>query len=199
VIRRLRRDERGATLVEFGLLAPVMCMLIVGMLDVAHTLYMRTVLQGAVQRAARDSALETGTEAATRTVIDNKVRAIVRELRADADPKFSRRFYRSYAAASAKTPEYIEADNGNGKCDRGENYRDINRNGVWDADGADDGQGGAKDATLYTVTLTYPRLFPLYGFVGVPRDVTVSASTILRNQPYTDQGSYATWVLKPCP
>jgi Flp pilus assembly protein TadG len=196
---RLARDERGATLVEFGLLAPVMCLLIVGMLDVAHTLYMRTVLQGAVQRAARDSALETGTEAATRTAVDNKVKAIVRELRADAEPTFTRRFYRTYAAASAKTAEYVEADNGNGKCDKGENYRDTNNNGTWDKDGGDDGQGGAKDATIYTVSLTYPRMFPLYQFIGVPRDVTVKASTILRNQPYSDQGSYGTFTLRPCP
>ncbi|MGE4411843.1 MAG: TadE/TadG family type IV pilus assembly protein, partial [Sphingobium sp.] len=64
-LHRIRRDERAATLIEFAFVAPVLCILLLGAFDVGHTLYMTSVLQGVVQKAARDSGLETSTETST--------------------------------------------------------------------------------------------------------------------------------------
>jgi len=89
--------------------------------------------------------------------------------------------------------------NGNGECDAGEPYEDVNRNNVWDRDGANAGQGGAKDATLYTVTMSYPRFFPVYKLVGGSDTTRISASTVLRNQPYGEQGTYGTPQVRNCP
>ena len=43
---RLRRDERGVTVVEFALLAPVLLVTLLGMFDMGYTMYAQTLLQG---------------------------------------------------------------------------------------------------------------------------------------------------------
>lgn len=195
----LRTDERGGTLVEFAFVAPMMCMVIVGAFDVGHTLYMRATLQGIIQKAARDATLETGTASAQQTALDNKVKAQVHALANNLTPTITRRYYRSFTQAAAAQAEVFTDTNSNGTCDAGEPYQDANLNNVWDKDGADGGQGGAKDAVVYTVTVTYPRFFPIASFVGGSNTTKISAATILRNQPYSDQGTYATPVVRNCP
>lgn len=191
-------DEAGTTLVEFALLAPVMGLLLVGFLDIGHTLYMRAVLQGEVQKTARDSGLESGTSAASQTAVDNKVRAQVQRLARNASVAISRRSYRSFSKAAAAQAEPFTDTNTNGRCDAGEPFEDQNANGVRDMDGGNAGQGGAKDTVVYTVALSYPRMFPLHKWIGVPANSTVKATTVMNNQPYGDQGT-DTPVVRPCP
>jgi Flp pilus assembly protein TadG len=194
----LRRDQSGATIVEFAMVAPVLGLVLLGAFDVAHTLYTRAALQGVVQKTARDSTLESGADATTQAALDEKVRAQAKALANNATITITRRFYRTFSDAAAARAETWTDTNGNGRCDAGEPYEDANRNNTWDRDGGDAGQGGAKDATLYTVTASYPRIFPLYNLVGGSRTTTITASTVLRNQPYGDQGSYGAMQVRNC-
>ncbi len=184
-------DERGMAAVEFGIVAPVLCILLLCTFDLAHTLYMQTVLQGIVQKAARDSTLE---DADTDRIdqIDAIVTSQVKALNQSVTPTFTRRYYRTFADASAAKAEPWTDTDKDGTCDNGEPYEDDNNNAVWDKDGGNSGQGGAKDRTLYTVNLSYPHLFPIYDFIGGSGNVSLTATTVLENQPYSDQGSYAT-------
>jgi len=184
---RVARDEKGATVVEFAIIAPVMCMLLLGAFDVGHTLYMRSVLQGIVQKVARDSTLETGLITATQDTLDERVRTQVRALANNATTTITRRYYRSFTNAAASQFEPYTDTNGNGTCNAGEPYQDNNNNSRWDATGGNTGSGGAKDAVLYTVTVTYPRFFPINAMIGGSSTTTVTGSTVLRNQPYGDQ------------
>ena len=198
-LRRLPADSRGATVVEFAIVAPVMCALLMGAFDVSHTLYTQAALQGIVQKTARDSTLEASSETAAQALLDQKVRSQVVALYNSANVTISRRYYRSFAEAAAARAETYTDTNGNNTCDAGEPFEDVNGNNTWDRDGGNQGQGGAKDATLYTVTLTYPRVMPVAGFFGLGTTTTVSAKTILRNQPYGDQESYGPMVVRNCP
>lgn len=197
--RALAADERGSTLVEFAIVAPVMGIMLLGAFDVGHTLYMRSVLQGVVQKTARDATLQDAGTPENAQMLDDRVRAQAKAIANNGDIKITRRFYRTFTAAAAAKAEDWSDINKNGRCDDGEPYEDANQNNVWDADGGDQGQGGAKDAVLYTVSITYPRMFPLYNLIGVPPTTTVSADTVLRNQPYGDQGQYAAPVQRNCP
>ncbi len=199
MITRLARDRRGATIVEFGMVAPVFMLALVATFDVGHSLYTRAVLQGIVQKVARDSGLETNTTTAAQTALDDKVRAQVIPLANNATVTITRRYYRTFAQAAAAQPEPWTDTNSNGRCDAGEPYQDNNRNSVWDNDGGDGGQGSAKDKTVYTVALSYPRVFPLWRFIGGSSTTRISATTVLANQPYGDQGSYGTSVVRNCP
>jgi len=197
--RRIAADVRGVTVVEFALVAPVFCLLLMGSFDIAHSLYTRAVLQGVLQKTARDSSLESGTEIDQRNKLDEKVRKQVRALVRSGDIDINRRFYRTFAEAADAKPETWEDTNKDGTCNRKERYFDSNANNVWDKDGGNEGQGGAKDATYYTVKLTYTALFPLWRFLGKSSEQVVEASTVLRNQPYNDQGSYGAGTWKNCP
>ena len=58
--RKVASDTRGAALVEFAIIAPVMCLLMMGLGDMLYTLYAKAVLNGAVQKSARDSGIQAG-------------------------------------------------------------------------------------------------------------------------------------------
>jgi Flp pilus assembly pilin Flp len=174
-------DERGATLVEFALVVPVLLMLIMGMCELAHQIYVQATLSGAVEKAGRDSGLESylGNSAA----LDAKVELQVHAVAANAAIIENRSSFSNFASIGAEP--YVDA-NKNGQYDAGESFTDINCNGVWDSFGVS-GQGGANDAVVYKVTATYNRLFPLLGRIGLPNPVTLTAQTILKNQPYQTQ------------
>lgn len=192
-IATLRGDRRGVAAVEFALVAPVLLTFMVGSFDLAHALYMTTTLQGAVQKTARDSSLQNGTDMNQQTALDDRVRASVRAIAPNATVTITRRYFRTYAAAAAKTPEPFPGGNDtnkNGKCDNNEVFVDTNGNGFRDLDGGDGGQGTAKDRTVYTVAISMPRLFPIYRYIGGKDTFDTTAVTILANQPYDTQGSY---------
>jgi len=88
-------------------------------------------------------------------------------------------------------PEPFTDSNGNGVRDPGECFTDENGNGSWDQDPGAAGQGGASAVTVYTMTATYPRLFPVAGLLGWPKTQTISATTLLKNQPYATQTTTA--------
>ncbi len=199
MIRRLHRDESGAALTEFGLLVPVLALLMMGAMDMGHSLYVRSVLDGALQKAARDSGLEAGTIEARQAIIDKFVTQQLNALGVrNENIKITRRYYRSFAAASAAAGEPFTDTNKNGKCDDGEPFEDHNNNKVHDPDGADGGQGGAKDTVILTVKADYPRLFPMAGLAGLPKNVVMEASTVMNNQPYGEQSQYGAPTVRHC-
>ena len=187
--RKCRADKRGTAAVEFAVLTPVFLVLLMGGMDFGHTLYTQAVLQGAVQKAARDSALEDGGGVARQNVIDAKVRESALTLMNTADVQITRRSYRSFSQAAAAQAETWNDTDGNGTCDNGEVYSDANLNNQWDRDGSLAGQGGARDVTIYTVRMSYPRLFPTNTLIGFPATTDIVAQTVLGNQPYGDQAT----------
>lgn len=204
-LARLLRREDGVTIVEFGLIAPALMVLLLGALDIGHTLYMQSVLQGVVQKAARDGSLEdaSGNDATYRTALDTEVESQLLTLNKNAKVSFDRRFYRTFSdAAAAKAEEFTDSASGpskNGICDNGEPYVDANNNGVWDADGGDSvNNAGARDNIVYTVTISYARMFPLDKLVGGSGTTRLSAATVLANQPYGTQGHYTAPTVRNC-
>ena len=177
---RLRQDSCGATAVEFAMVAPVLLMTIMGIFDLGYNIYANTMLQGAIQHAARDSTIE-GADLRL-AEIDAAVASAVHNIVPRATIAFSRKAYANFADVSR--PEDFTDSDGNGLCDKGEPFEDANRNGRWDNDRGSSGQGGARDAVLYSVTVTYARGFPMARMIGLPETVTTEAATVLRNQPY---------------
>lgn len=183
------QDEAGLTVVEFGLLAPVFLILMMGMFNVAHTLYMKAALEGAVQKAARDATIQSNNSATAEAALDANVISQVKNLENAATVTPTRLYYKDYADA-ARQYEPFSDGNGDGRCDNNESYTDENGNGQWDAQ-LGTNTGGAQDKTLYTVTVSYPSLFPVARLIGLPSRVTLVASTVLAVQPYADQATYA--------
>ena len=190
-----RRDARGTTIVEFAVIAPVMLMLIMGMCDLSYRGYMQSVLSGAIQKAGRDSTIEgSGTVSAGQT-IDQIVMKPVRAIAKGATYVSTRKSYSTFGAIA---PEPFQDNNGNGVYDAAsECFTDVNGNNTWDADPGLTGQGGASDVVVYNIDVTYPRLFPLSGLIGLPPTQTISGSTVLKNQPYKEQNAYTPTLVCP--
>ena len=185
-IPALRSDRRGAVLVEFAILAPVMMVMLMGLFDLLYQVYTQSILNGELQKAARDSGIEGG--AASTSTIDAKVQTMVMKIAPGATFTSTRKSYDSFSEVA---PEPFTDTNGNGVRDPGECFTDENGNGTWDQDPGAAGQGGASAVTVYTMTATYPRLFPVAGLFGWPTTQTVSATTLLKNQPYATQTTTA--------
>lgn len=186
-MRRLWRDRGGAALAEFALVLPVMLLMGMGLCEMAYQAYMQAILTGAVQKAGRDSTVES----ANTTTIDNAVLQAVKNINGNAAFVSGYPTRKSYASFGYISPESFVDSNGNGLRDAGECFTDVNGNGIWDADPGVSGNGGAGDTVLYTVSITYTRLFPLGLWLGWGKSATLSASTILKNQPWATQATTA--------
>lgn len=178
--RRLRGHQRGTAITEFALTAPLFLLLLMGIFDYSWQFYARQVLQGAVAKAARDSTLEGN--AASQAVLDEKVRTAVKNVFGKATVTFTRQTYDSFDAVGK--PEPFKDKNGNNQYDAGECFEDINANGSWDADRGRAGNGGADDVVLYTASMEFNRILPVWQMLGQPQKTILKQSTVLRNQPY---------------
>lgn len=180
------RDESGTTIVEFAIVAPALLLLIIGGMELGHLGYIKGITRAALQVAARDSGLETGIT--NKSAIDERVRQRIRTVIPNATVDVDRRSYETFS--NVQTPEDFQDANSNGAYDAGECFTDMNNNGVWDSDrGKNNDQGGADDVVLYTVRVTYQKVFPLWRLLGQSQNTVLTAQTTLRNQPYGTQAA----------
>lgn len=188
MLKRIRREKDGATLTEFGFVAPVLILMIMGIFDMAHSQYTSALINGAMQKAGRDLTLETA--GSQESQIDQKVidqvKAVVPD---DADITLEKLSHFDFEDIGEA--EGFNDENNDKICNNGEVYVDANANGQWDSNRGEEGIGGARDAVLYTAVVKYDRLFPMYGLAGLPQEVELRASTVLRNQPYDVQDTSA--------
>ncbi len=190
IANKLCADKKAATVVEFGIIAPTFLLLLLGSFDIGHSVYMQGILKGAVLEAARSSTLESAANSLTE--IDTQVKSRVKAITPDAELIFERKSYYEFTDVARAEPFEDKADangNKNGVYDPGECFSDENGNGQWDNDVGKEGLGGPNDVVLYKVTASYESLFPLYAMLGRDSRKDVVAQTVLRNQPYGEQGS----------
>lgn len=181
LIRRLSGDTAGVTLVEFAFVGPVLILMVMGIFDMAHTQYSSSMVNGALQKAARDLTLENA--GSQRDTVDARVREqIMTVVPKDTIVTFERLSHFDFT--DVNEPEPFTDENGDGICNFNEVYEDTNENKRWDKNRGREGIGGARDVVLYTANVTYPRLFPMFGLAGLSQNVTIRASTVLRNQPF---------------
>jgi Flp pilus assembly protein TadG len=173
----------GAAAVEFGIVAPILLMTLLGIFDMGQGMYTASLLNGSIEKTARDSSIE----AAATGALDARVTSIVQEMAPGAIITFARKSYTNFG--NLKQPEDYTDTNANGVCDANEPFEDVNGNGNWDADRGRSGNGGARDAILYKVTVTYPRIFPVWHMLGQPGTMTMSSVAVLRNQPFGQQNT----------
>lgn len=186
LLRKLRRDTRGVTIVEFAIVCPVLFMFIFGVLDIGHGLYMQSVLQGAVQDAGRNAGLESGRLSLAQ--IDENILESVQAVMPfveEEDVDITRLNYKNFSDVGM--PEDFDDSNGNLTYDDVECFTDRNDNQQWDPDVGAGGLGGADDIVYYDVQVRYDRLLPLWSLIGLPHRGQAQATTVMRNQPFGEQ------------
>lgn len=199
---RLRRDTAGAALIEFALIMPVMLMMIFGTLEFGLNIYLRSVLEGAMQQAGRNSSLQTAQ--ASHTTIDAYITNQVHNILPNAAVTFTRQNYSTFSAVG-RAEDFTDGSNGgivNGAYDLPECFQDIIGSGTagqWDSDIGRSGLGGANDVVEYTATVSYSSFIPVGQAFGLSPTTTINATTMLRNQPFATQPTWNTAPVCPTP
>lgn len=182
--RRCAANDRGATAVEFAMIAPVLLAMLFGIVEFGLVLAADIVLKDATQDAARTGRTGFVT---TDTTQDETVRGLLRKragVLMDAD-KLTIESLAYSGFDNLKKPEPFVDANGNGKRDDGENFTDVNGNGVWDADQGALGYGGTSEVVLYTVTYPWKFFTPLIGnLISKDGTITLKATAVVQNEPY---------------
>lgn len=201
MLNTFKGNQDGASIMEFGLIAPIVMVMMLGTMDIGHSYFVRATLDGAMQNAARSSSLEGSATLTAQELVDLRVESSILALAPNATITSTRRYYKTFSeAALARAETVIESPtDADMKCDPGESFMDANDNGVWDADGGTDGQGGAKDIVIIKFKVSYPRLFPMAKLLGLPANVELESNSILANQPYGEQTSFGPPVQTNCP
>lgn len=183
--RGLAADQHGASAVEFALIAIPFFALLFGAIDIGYQVYVRTVVAGSLERAARSTTVEN----ANSEDIENILRATVTGVMPNAEVDIKSGSFYNYSQIDAM--ERLTKDsNGNGNLDKGDCWEDVDGNGMRNmvSEGRG-GIGGADDVVRYNVTASYPRLLPIYGLFGIDPVARASASILVKRQPYAGQSS----------
>jgi Flp pilus assembly protein TadG len=188
LLRSVRQDERGATLVEFAIIAAPMLIMMMGMFDLCFREYIGIQLQAALDQSARQVTVGTSTSVIT---IKSAVTKQVQTILPGATVAIVASSYDAFSHVGK--PEPITTDTAPlGSYNKGDCFSDLNGNGFWDADSGLSGTGGSDDIVYYTATVTYPQLLPMKQLLGWAATETVTGTTMMKNQPYASQADPAT-------
>jgi Flp pilus assembly protein TadG len=179
-----RHGERGATAIEFALIAPFYFLLIIGIMETSMVMFAQHVLESAAANASRLG--KTGYVATTKTqqaTIMQTVQNLAGFLMDSTKITINAQAYKSLGAIG--TGEAFVDANGNGKWDVGENYTDSNGNGKYDSDIGVSGYGGTGDIVVYTISYPWPLMTPAMGlFIGTNNILTLQSRVVVKNEPY---------------
>lgn len=184
---RLRANIRGATLLEFGLVAGPLILTIMAIGDLGYQSYLRAVTRGVLEKAARAASVGTLNSDQVEAYIDAQMATINSKNGTTSTIKKS-----YYNFSRVGKPEKITTDTAPlGRYNVGDCYEDANANGVYDTNSGSTGLGGADDIVYYEVTVSMPRLFPMAKLLGWSETQSATASTMVRNQPWANQAAPA--------
>lgn len=188
-VRRLAGDSAGVTIVEFALVAPVMLLLLGGLLELGYVAFARSTLESAILDASRTARVaECPGEAAALIEAEVIDRMAVIVSHDGSPPELSVRSYGS-EFGNVGNPEPFNDLDASGSFDPGEPYTDINGNGRWDDDmGRAGSYGSFGEVVQFTATFEVASLLPFIAarINGNEGFYPIAAETVVRNEPFKD-------------
>jgi Flp pilus assembly protein TadG len=185
-LKTLHGDARGATIVEFAIILPALCVVLLAIFELGYRSYAASVLQGALHEAARMATVGGITQAQ----IDAAVRARLSNFSSHGTITITTSSY--YEFSGVRMPERITNDTTPiGTYNAGDCYEDANNNGAYDLDRGAAGMGGSDDIVRYEVSFTAPRIVPIHQFLGWSATEPITGNTVLRNQPFAGRTNSA--------
>jgi hypothetical protein len=180
----LRSCERGVTAVEFALIAPVLLLLLCGIIEFSMITFVSTTLESATSITSRLG--KTGYAAAGKTRQEHIMDTINHQTAGLLDPAkitITTRVYSDFSKVGQPEP-CISPVNPPCSGTAGVHYVDANGNGQWDSDMGAAGLGNGGDVVVYTVNYPWPVLTPMAGAV-IGNTYNITARTVVRNEPFT--------------
>lgn len=188
-LRHVLRDRAGVTIVEFAIVAPVMLLLLGGLLEMGYVAFARSTLESAILDASRTARVaECPGEAAT--LIEEEVVARMAVVAShDGQPPVLE--VRSYGEdfGNVGNPEPFNDLDGNSSFDPGEPFTDINGNGEWDADMGKTGDFGSfGEVVQFSARFNVASILPFVAALINDNDgfYPITADTVVRNEPFKE-------------
>ena len=182
-LRRFARSNDGAAALEFALVLPPLCLILVGMFEMSMLMFTQASMEGALREAARFGMTGSVSDPAQR---QTQILAIIDERHVQYAGKTRRSASRSTTASTASaTRSRMSTPTATASATRARATRTINGNAQWDADQGKAGVGAAAQIVQYTVQYDWhvitPFMAPVFGNNG---KVHLKASIVLRNEPW---------------
>lgn len=182
-LRRFGANADGVTAIEFAMIAPVLTLMIAGIVELGMMTAAQRILDDSLfvaSRVGKTGYIDTGkTQAATiRAGVEKAASALL-------DPAKITLTSVSYPDYSYMTPEPFTDTNKNGKWDAGEPYTDTNGNGKYDNGEGASGTGSCGQIVAYTATYNWTLFTPLIGqLLGTNGIAPIKSRIVVKNEPY---------------
>ncbi len=188
-LRRLGRDTGGVTIVEFALVAPVMFVLLGGLLELGYVAFARSTLESAILDASRTARVAECPGEAAALIEQEVVDRMAVVISHDGEPPVLT--VRSYGNefGNVGNPEPFNDLDGSASLDPGEPYTDINGNGRWDDDmGKTGSYGSYGEVVEFTATFEVASLLPFISARINDNEgfYPIAAETVVRNEPFKE-------------
>ena len=185
-LRRFVRGHEGAAALEFALVLPPLCLILVGMFEMAMLMFTQASMEGALREAARFGMTGSVADPADR---EEQILGVINEYTFNMidmdEATISFVVYDSFGDSSGAEP-YVDS-NSNGSYDVGEPYTNLNGGdpAQWDDGAGAEGVGLSAEVVEYTVEYDWhvitPFMAPIFGNNG---EVHLKASVVIRNEPW---------------
>lgn len=184
-LQPIGRNENGATAIEFAVVAPVLLLLVLGIIEFAMIMVVHNTMEGATAVSSRlGKTGYTGSGLTRQQTILNAITDRASTLLEPSKLTVSSKFYKQYDQIN--DPEPFIDSNGNSSHDSGESFTDINGNAQWDADMGASGYGSAGDVVVYTVSYPWALATPIISNLIGDQDgvFTITTHAVVKNEPY---------------
>lgn len=192
-LRRLWQDRSGAAILEFAMVLPPLCLILLGMFEVAMLMFAQAAMEGGLREAARYGV--TGQLAATPADRITQILALIDKhtygLFDMEDAKVTYQVYDSFHDVANQEPLTKDV-NGNGEYDPPDDeFTDQDGDSCWDSGEGTDGAGSTAEIVSYRVEYDYPLITPLIAQVmgDAQGKVHLTASIVMRNEPWPTQAA----------
>ena len=178
----LRYNSKGVTTIEFAFIAPVVILMIMGIIEFSFIMFTTAVIESATSNTSRLG--KTGYTAAGSTREEQIIANIKAKTAGFLDPnqiQVTTKVYDAFDDVGDPEP-YVDTNN-NSQYDSGESFSDINGNLQWDSDMGATGYGDANDVVIYTVSYPWHINTPLISNIIGPTYNIISRSAV-KNEPY---------------
>jgi len=185
-IKRLRRNQTGAAMVEMAFVLPVISLATIGTLEVGVTMLSVTMLEGAISEASRAGMtgfVEVGKtrEAYINDLLKDKTFGMI-DL---TNLVIQQRVYEDFGEVGLSEP-YTDVNNDGDYTGGTDTYTDMNCNNQWDSEVGVDGLGGPGQVVLYEATYDANLMTGFFSKMVGDADgkIRLKASTVIQNEPY---------------
>ena len=178
---RLRKCERGAVSIEFGMVMVPTLLLLMGSIELSYFGYVKSVISGSIRDVARSTATGQYTQNELDTIVRGRLSSVGVK---PADVIISTSAYQTFDSTVSKPEPLTQDSEPFGQPNVGDCYYDLNKNGVWNSDTS----GGPEDILHYSVSAKHKLLFGITdSIMGAENGaVTIKATTTIKNEPYNN-------------